>query len=603
MSLPVVSTTQSEFDIDKPDSDGYPLLVRAAHDGLGDMVERLLASGAKIECVHTKTKRNALIEASIEGHTRIVSLLVDHGCSLGQLDAGFMSALHHAAQNGYLLVAKALLDKGAAVDLPGSNGLTPLYLASWAPHANMVMLLLQRHAAVNARDAFQRTALHVAASRGFSNICATLIEHGVHLESRDANSKTPLQLAVIAEHLEVADLLLLRSNLRPTDTNFLTALFGAIESGNVRMVEGFIDRGAVLKGLKNDTHKPMTLAAKSGSCDMINLMIKKKAKTKEKDNNDWTALHFAAHHGHAAVVEVLTDNHISSRSTTSKKETPLHLAVKSSSFAATELLLRGKGSSTLTSKDTHGQEPLHSAVRGGNPDIVNILFSHKANINAENGFGWKPLHIAVAYGHTALVQQLVNLGASIEERLGTTDYKKDQTHSLVETGYWAEARWPFPGSKPLHLAVEFSRDDIARYLLSRGAKVDSMCGEGWRPLHLAAFNASPAMVEQLLQMGAYPHAATDIAKSRTPLDVARFRSADHITEDDRMRVQELLHAAMISVPKKGQEQWKNMKIITGKGPEEKREYLRAAGVAVDVIGKGPGLPKHIVMQSPGTGAA
>lgn len=133
----------------------------------------------------------------------------------------------------------------------------------------MVMLLLQRHANVNARDALQQTALHFAASRGFPNICNSLLDHGAQSESRDGNSKTPMQLAIAAEHWEVVDLLLARSTLRPTDTNFLTAFFDAIETGHVRMVKSFFERGATLKGLKSDTYKPVTLAAKSGNPEMV----------------------------------------------------------------------------------------------------------------------------------------------------------------------------------------------------------------------------------------------------------------------------------------------------------------------------------------------
>ena len=561
-------------------------------------MEMLLASGAHIEAIHTKTKRNALIEASVQGHSRIVDLLLDHRCSLQHLDSRDMSALHHAAQKGHLLVAKALLDRGAAVDIQGSNGLAPLHLASWASHANMVMLLLQRHANVNARDASQQTALHVAASRGFTNVCNSLLDHGAQSESRDGNSKTPMQLAIAAEHREVVDLLLARSTLRPTDTNFLTAFFDAIGTGHVRMVEGFFDRGATLKGLKNGAYKPVTLAAKSGNPDMVTLLLRHEAKFKEKDGDGWTALHFAAHHGHALVIEQLSDREIPSKATTAKKETPLHLAVAAGHFGAMDCLLRGKSESCVASKDSRGEELLHRASRTASTDIVNLLFSHKANINAENGFGWKPLHIAVAYGNMAIVEQLVNLGASIEEKLGTTDYKKAETHYLVDNGYWAEAHWPFPGSKPVNLAIEFGRDDIVRFLLSKGAKVDSACNEGWRPLHLAAFNASPATVDLLLQRNAYPHAVTDFTRSRTPLDLARHRSQlqtlARITpaESDQQHVQELLHVAMASVPKRPQEHWKQMQVIAGKGPDEKIETLRAAAVAMDLTGKGPTLTRH-----------
>lgn len=195
--------------------------------------------------------------------------------------------------------------------------------------------------------------------------------------------------------------------------------------------------------------------------------------------------------------------------------------------------------------------------------------------------------------HSSINNNNQILGASIEEKLGTIDYKKAETHSLVDNGYWAEAHWPFPGSKPIHIAIELGRDDIVRFLLSKGARIDSPCGEGWRPLHLAAFNPSPATVDLLLQKKAYPHAVTDFTRSRTPLDLARHRSQlqtlARITpaESDQLLVQELLHAAMASVPKRPQENWKQMKIIVGKGPYDKIEILRAAAVAMELTGKGP----------------
>ena len=54
--------------------------------------------------------------------------------------------------------------------------------------------------------------------------------------------------------------------------------------------------------------------------------------------------------------------------------------------------------------------------------------------------------------------------------------------------------------------------------------------------------------------------------------------------------QEILHDAMATVPKRGQEQYyKSMKILSGKGPEKKNEYLKAATVAMDVIKRGSEL--------------
>lgn len=102
----------------------------------------------------------------------------------------------------------------------------------------------------------------------------------------------------------------------------------------------------------------------------------------------------------------------------------------------------------------------------------------------------------------------------------------------------------------------------------------------------------------LLQRNAYPLAVTHLARSRTPLGLARHRSQSKTlsgivpSEADRLRVQELLHAAMASVPKRSQDHWKQMKIIAGKGPNYKTENLRAAAAAMKITGKGPALARH-----------
>lgn len=66
----------------------------------------------------------------------------------------------------------------------------------------------------------------------------------------------------------MVELLLARSTLQPTDTNFITAVPGAIETGHIRMVEGSFDRGATLNGLKNDAYKQVTRADQCSQSDV-----------------------------------------------------------------------------------------------------------------------------------------------------------------------------------------------------------------------------------------------------------------------------------------------------------------------------------------------
>lgn len=246
-----------------------------------------------------------------------------------------------------------------------------------------------------------------------------------------------------------------------------------------------------------------------------------------------------------------------------------------------ERLLRGNNESSLVSaEDERGQQPVHHAVRAGSLQIFNLLMSNGAKFNVENSFGWQPLHIATAYGHLDLVERLLQQGANAEEKLGSSSIKKDQTHRIVEEGYWAEARWPYPGSRPLHLACEYGHEDIAGLLISKGVKMEASCSEGWQPLHLAAYFGCSTLVDTLLQGGVNPHATTNEGKNAATLGFCT--SGTPIPEPEKQRVQSLLKEAMTKVKKQ-----KNFKVALKKAStvEDKNNLIRAARFSMTHVSK------------------
>lgn len=567
--------------IEEPDKEGFPWIVLAAREGDQEMVRKLLVSEADIQATHTSTGRHALAEASIQGHERVVELLIAQGCSLEHADIDGNTALHHACRNGHLAVVKSLIFGGALINAPGPEGQSALHLAMEGPHQNVVMLLIQHKADINSRDATFRTPLHLGASQGNVVMCTYLLNEGAQLDSREALSKTPLQLACEAGHYELSQMMLDQSKLNATNMTFLAAFFAAVEHGHVRIAESFFSRGLKLQEFKRDLYKPLTMAAKSGCLAMVELMIQENCDINARDEKGWNALHFASHYGHYHIIERLFESGVSAKATTSRKETPLLLAVKENHFPVAERLLRSDNDSNLVkAEDDYCQQAIHHAARTGSVEIFNLLMSNAGKISVENSFGWQPLHIATAYGHLALVERLLEQGANIEEKLGSSSIKKDQTHKIVEYGLQAEARWPYPGSRPLHLACEYSHEHIASFLISKGAKMEASCGEGWQPLHHATYFGLSRIVETLLQGGVNPHAITSEGKPASTLGFCTIGTT--IPKEETEHILNLLKDAMSRVKKQ-----KNFKVALKKAStvEDKSKLLRAAVFSMTVISR------------------
>jgi hypothetical protein len=256
-------------------------------------------------------------------------------------------------------------------------------------------------------------------------------------------------------------------------------------------------------------------------------------------------------HGHVPMIEHLLSKGVPWKAQTKKrKETALHFAIANNQPSAALALIRHKDAK-LTLSDIDKQEPLHHASRTGDLAIVTALLSHGAKLNSTNAFGWKPAHQAAAYGHTSLMATFITHGIDLEDRLSTPTFKPaKKTNEAAQQFYWAEIRWPHVNSRALHLAIEFGHVEMAKLLLAAGAKADNApASERWQPLHSAAFNCQPEIVEILLDKGASPHAMTQ--DGNTPLSLG-FRGIGLVaSEDDKARVRTLLQEASAKKQKSG----------------------------------------------------
>jgi ankyrin repeat protein len=198
--------------------------------------------------------------------------------------------------------------------------------------------------------------------------------------------------------------------------------------------------------------------------------------------------------------------------------TPLHWAAQSGDKDMVELLLTSRADVNATNNGT----PLHWAILGANQEVVRLLLANKSDVNAKDDHGQTPLHIA-AVGHKDLVELLLANGANVNARAndGQTPLHVVSARSafgraldiaglLVTRGANVNAR-DNDGETPLLLAAKYCVGDItmAQWLLAHGADVNAKDKKGYTPLTVPKDYACPKLTELLQERGADGRAAKE----------------------------------------------------------------------------------------------
>ncbi len=139
---------------------------------------------------------------------------------------------------------------------------------------------------------------------------------------------------------------------------------------------------------------------------------------------------------------------------------------------------------------------LHEAVWKGQEKIVRFLLSLGADVTARNKKYNTPIHYAAQGDSIAIMELLLNA--------------KDGD---TEVGGWL-------GTHPLHWAAMRGKTTMVKYLIERGAKVNSKNSDGDTPLTRAIAERHTAVVKELLAAGA-----------ETPLQNYQFRGPATIAMD------------------------------------------------------------------------
>lgn len=228
---------------------GNTALIWAALQGHAEIVNKLLAAGAKVEA-KDQYGSTALTWASEKGYTEIVEKLLAVGADVNAIYTaqnkikGFTS-LMIACINNHVDVVDRLIKAKADVDLQNEYGSTALVFASEEGHVEIVKMLIEAGANVNAQNKYGTTALIWASEKGYSEIVSSLIRAKAEINLEEDDKDTALIRAVIQGHTKVVKLLIQAgANVNVKNKDNKTALFYAKEKDYSEIINLLRNAGA-----------------------------------------------------------------------------------------------------------------------------------------------------------------------------------------------------------------------------------------------------------------------------------------------------------------------------------------------------------------------
>ncbi|XP_041268760.1 transient receptor potential cation channel subfamily A member 1 [Onychostruthus taczanowskii] len=342
-----------------------------------------------------------------------------------------------------------------------------------------------------------------------------------------------------------------RSGLTKVDELNATPLHHAAEGGQIELMQLIIDDSSyeVLNVMDSSGNTPLHWATKKNQVESVRLLLSRGANPNILNSNMMAPLHMAVQSLHNEIVKVLVQH--SSTDVNLEGEagnTPIIVACYKDNPEALTLLIENGGKICKPNKT--GCMPIHAAAFSGAKTCLEILLkkgeelghSAKTHINFTNNGKCSPLHLAVQSGDLEMIKMCIEFGAQIDlkqnEKCTALHFAATQGATeivkLMMSSYAGEESIidAVDGNKEtlLHRTALFDHYELAEYLISMGANIDSVDIEGRSPLLLATSCASWKIVNLLLSKGANVSLKDHLGRNFLHLTVLQPGGLQHLNE-------------------------------------------------------------------------
>lgn len=338
------------------------------------------------------------------------------------------------------------------------------------------------------KDSQGRTPIIQALSEGQKEIALELIGRGADVSIGDNENTQPIHFAAMIGSIELFELVRSKG-IDPDrkDDNGITPLFYSIQGRHPEMSRYLIEKGADLKVVSNTRWTLLLYAVVFGQVETVQLLVAKKADINQKNRDGFTPLHSAVSFGQTDIVKILVENGARIEETNNHGETPLFQARNTNTYdAAACLIARG---AKVNHRSNEGGTALMEICGRGSVNVAELLLKNGADINSSDSTGNTALTVtAYSRNPDAMSKFLIMSGADVNPA-GCTHGKS----CICNPGHMT----------PLHAAAMMGQLEMAKNLITSGAKINVYNHTGYTPLLLAVKSGNDKLTKYLVENGAF----------------------------------------------------------------------------------------------------
>jgi ankyrin repeat protein len=442
----------------------------------------------------------------------VKTLLKSPGIDVNAFGRDGTPALHWAVRADDVEVAKLLLAAGANAKLPNRLGVIPLYLACDNGNVEMMRVLLDAGADPNAQYPQGEPLLWGAIHSGVFEAAKLMIDRGANFNYIDSQSQqTTLMYAVRENEPKVVKLLIdLGANVnaktrtgntpgfvRPNSvagfghgvgiyrggppergsrgltTGGLTALLFAARDGRTEAAKILLDSGAELEVNNPDGITPLLMAISNNHPETAKFLIERGANLNATDWYGRTPIWSAVEVRNMDIDNANFKNGVDREPVLELIKLLLEKGANPNPRSKEAMPIRQfmlPATGTLEWVDFTGQTPFLYAARAGDVTVMKLLLKHGADPKIPTFQGTTPLMAAAGINWTVL--QTYDEGAASLLEAVKLCYELGMDVNAVNS----------MGLTALHGAANRGSDDIIKFLVEKGAKLDVKDKEGRTPL-------------------------------------------------------------------------------------------------------------------------